>query len=137
MVNYQQGYLSSATGQRKGADNTTTQDKQATESSGSYVPPVQGTTTSVINTATDVLASAKAAAQNAMGTVTASAQNILGTAGTQGAQVKDMPASSTGIPATSAPLESGPHKLDSPYPSTTTTVGTKDIGQNESKKTIN
>ncbi|KAJ8516131.1 hypothetical protein ONZ45_g6522 [Pleurotus djamor] len=33
------------------------------------------------------------------------------------------PASSTGIPATSAPLESGPHTMSTPYPSTTTTVG--------------
>ena len=33
------------------------------------------------------------------------------------------PASSTGIPATSAPLESGPHTVGTTYPSTTTTTG--------------
>ncbi|KAG5634180.1 hypothetical protein DXG03_006069, partial [Asterophora parasitica] len=58
------------------------------------------------------------------------AQGVFGTAGTQGAPIQP-PASSTGIPATSAPLESGPHTTDTPYPSKTETKGTQ-IGQNAS-----
>lgn len=84
------------------------------------------------------LASAKATAQNTMEAITSTTQNLLGTAGLQGAQVKDMPASSTGIPATTAPLESGAKKVDAPYPKTGASHEAKDVAQNEPRKsTIN
>lgn len=90
-----------------------------------------------MNAASGTLESAKYVAQNVASTVTAAAQNILGTAGTQGTQVKDMPASSTGIPSTSAPLETGSKKVDTPYPSATDNVETKDIAKNQPQTTIN
>ncbi|KAF9015622.1 hypothetical protein BDQ17DRAFT_1341382, partial [Cyathus striatus] len=62
-------------------------------------------------------------------------ENSLGTAGTQGLPTK-APASSTGIPATSAPLESGPHTTTTPYPSTTTKTSIN-IAQNEGAPSVN
>lgn len=50
-------------------------------------------------------------------------QGAFGTAGT--APVSSTPSSSTGVPATSAPLESGPHTVNNPYPATTTSQATR------------
>jgi len=113
-----------------------------TSTTGGLTTMIQDTATTAANTASSYLASAKEVAQPHIDRAVAAAQNMLGSAGTQGAQLKDMPASpaapaAEGIPTTSAPLESGPHKVDTPYPTTTTKVGTKDIAQTSAEKNVN
>lgn len=83
----------------------------------------------------------KQTAQPVVDTAKGMTQNVLGTAGTQGAQLTPdghgavtTPASSTGIPATTAPLESGLYTVKTPYPATTGTMATQ-IGQVEDKST--
>lgn len=61
------------------------------------------------------LSSASQAAQPHIETAVASAQNALGMT-----SVPKEPSNKDQIPATSAPLESGPHTITTPYPSTTT-----------------
>ncbi|KXN88767.1 hypothetical protein AN958_06635 [Leucoagaricus sp. SymC.cos] len=115
-------YLTTGIGQSKG-----TQSHDTTSSVGGILPTLQTATSGLVDTATNTLASAKATATSAMDVTTAGVGNLFGTAGTQGAQLKDMPASSTGISTTSAPLESGLKKLDTMYPPR----GAKDIAKNE------
>ncbi|KAK7058371.1 hypothetical protein VNI00_002005 [Paramarasmius palmivorus] len=55
---------------------------------------------------------------------TTAAQNYLNSLQEQGSTTTGAPAAS-GIPPTSAPLESGPHTVGTPYPSTTTNTATK------------
>jgi hypothetical protein len=103
---------------------------QESEPSGGIMPSLQGTTETLVGTTTSTLASTKAAATSAMGAATSTVQGVLGTAGTQGAQLKDMPASSIGIPATTASLESAGKKLDTLYPK----EGSKDVAQSTSER---
>jgi hypothetical protein len=55
-------------------------------------------------------------------------------AGTEGVQLMDMPASSTGIPAVTEPLQSGAKKVDTMYPKAGASHEAKDIAQNEPRK---
>ena len=97
---------------------------------------------SVRTTAASATETVKQTAQPVVDTAKGMTQNVLGTAGTQGAQitpgghgpVKQPPASSTGIPATTAPLESGLYTVKNPYPDTTGAKATQ-IGQVEDKAT--
>lgn len=68
---------------------------------------------------------AKEAAQPHIEHAKGAAQGLMGTAGTQGGILK--PASEQHVPASSAPLESGPHTIDTPYPSKTAGVKGTDV----------
>lgn len=118
-----QEYFTSGTAQGNPAQG------QESASSGGILPSFQGAASTVAGTASSTLSAAKSAAQSTVETAASAAQSVFGTAGTQGAQVKDMPASSIGIPATTAPLESGAKKLDTMYPA----QGARDVGNNEPK----
>ena len=91
-----------------------------------------GVVESVRTTATNTYTAAKEAVQPHIEKIQGVTQEYLGATGTEGTQVKStaaepMPASSTGIPAASAPLESGPHTTSTPYPSEATKVSGTDI----------
>ena len=68
---------------------------------------------------------AKEAAQPHIEHAKGTAQGFMGTAGTQGGNLK--PASEQHVPASSAPLESGPHTVDTPYPTQSAGVKGTDI----------
>ncbi|RDB28669.1 hypothetical protein Hypma_015787 [Hypsizygus marmoreus] len=98
------------------------------------VPSLQSGAATAVETAKQYLASAQEVAHPHIEHAKDTAQGYLGIAETQ--PTSQTPASSTGIPATSAVLESGPHTVDTPYPSTTTTAGTnvEDSFMNLAKK---
>lgn len=86
-----------------------------------------GVVESVRTTATNAYTAAKEAVQPHIEKIQGVTQEYLGTEGTTSSAANPMPASSTGIPATSAPLESGPHTISTPYPSKATKVSGADI----------
>jgi hypothetical protein len=71
---------------------------------------------SVRTTAANAYTAAKEVVQPHIEKIQGVTQEYLGSEGTASSAAKPMPASSTGIPATSAPLESGPHTISTPYP---------------------
>lgn len=111
------------------ADTTrsTTGNQTSSTNTSDIVSSLQSGANAAIGTTKEYLATAQEIAKPHVENAKGVAQGYLGTAGTQ--PVTNTPASSTGIPATSAPLESGPHTVGSPYHSTTTTTGTK-VGEN-------
>ncbi|KAL0951525.1 hypothetical protein HGRIS_008209 [Hohenbuehelia grisea] len=125
-----QSYLPAAVG---GTSNTTT---TTTDHSA---PTATGTASETLtNIASTVQAGAVSALETAKGYVAAAHETGLSAAQPHLEKAKETvqanlpigtqpqvapPASSTGIPATTAPLESGPHTVGTPYPATTTTTG--------------
>ncbi|KAF5384829.1 hypothetical protein D9615_001306 [Tricholomella constricta] len=100
-----QSYLPASVG---GHTSTTAQPASGVASS------IQGGAATVVDTTKEYVASAQEAVKPHIEHVKGAVQGGPAT-----------PASSTGIPATSAPLESGPHTIGTPYPATTTTQETK------------
>lgn len=81
----------------------------------------------------NIAESGKTTVQKTGDVVTDATQKVLGTAGTQGTQLKDMPASSTGIPAVTESLQSGTKKISSIYPGAGAGHEAKDVAQNEQR----
>ncbi|KAF8167657.1 hypothetical protein B0H34DRAFT_646298 [Crassisporium funariophilum] len=127
----------------KPADSSTTTRSTGFGTTTGSTQPGQGYLASAQNTAsnayTTVAETAKPAIEKAKEVVQSYVAS--GTAGTQGAQLTGghgaaPPASSTGIPAaTTAPLESGPHTINTPYPAVTGKMGTN-VGANEGSPSI-
>jgi len=91
-----------------------------------------GVVESVRTTTTNAYTAAKEAVQSHIEKIQGATQECLGATGTEDTQVtstaaKPMPASSTGIPAASAPLESSPRTISTPYHSDTTKISGTDI----------
>ncbi|KAJ3567993.1 hypothetical protein NP233_g6008 [Leucocoprinus birnbaumii] len=112
----------SAQGAAQGQSKSAEENTSSGGGSGGILPTLQGVAENVVGTATDTLSST-------VGTATSTLQNVLGTSGAQESHSKGTPASSTGIPATSAPLESAGKKLDTMYPQ----QGGKDVAQTQPK----
>ncbi|KAF8898996.1 hypothetical protein BD779DRAFT_1486553 [Infundibulicybe gibba] len=133
-----QNYLPTAVGGNPSPNTTTNGSVTSNLSStaSTVASTVQAGATAAYGTTKEYLSTAQQIAQPHIENAKGVAQGYLGTAGTQGMNgTGTTPASSTGIPATSAPLESGPHSVNTPYPpTTTTTTGTK-IAQNEGAPT--
>ncbi|KAF9535649.1 hypothetical protein CPB83DRAFT_25133 [Crepidotus variabilis] len=118
----------------------------AAQAAAPHVETAKNAAYNALGTASEAAAphveTAKNAAYNAMGTASnaaqphienakATAQNTLGTASVPSAPSKVE--EKAPIPATSAPLESGPHTVTTPYPATTTKTGpvATDIAAND------
>ena len=76
-----------------------------------------------VRTATNVYTAAKEVVQPQIEKIQGVTQEYLGATGTEGTQVtstaaEPIPASSTGIPAASAPLESSPQTIGNPWEAT-------------------
>jgi hypothetical protein len=98
------------------------------ETAKEYLNAAQESTKPHIEATKEYLTAAQETVQPHIESAKGVAQGYLGTAGTQGVEVQGKsPVPSKDIPATSAPLESGPHSVDTPYPSTTAATN---IGQN-------
>jgi hypothetical protein len=118
-----QGYLPTAIG-GKSAESPAASTRSKTEGNNTGTGVVE----SVQATATSAYTAAKEAVQPHIEKVQGVAQDYLGMAGTQGAHVaKPTPASSMGISATSAPLESDPHTVDTSCPPKDSKVSGIDI----------
>ncbi|KIM47764.1 hypothetical protein M413DRAFT_439434 [Hebeloma cylindrosporum] len=115
-----QGYLPTAMGGKP--DNGPAASEARSKSDTGVVESVRATATSAYT-------AAKEAVQPHIEKIQGATQEYLGAAGgtEASAAAEPMPASSTGIPATSAPLESGPHTVDTPYPSKADKVSGSDI----------
>ncbi|KAF9460094.1 hypothetical protein BDZ94DRAFT_1266655 [Collybia nuda] len=122
-VNTAQAYLPSSVGGILSSETSASQSPPT-----GIVSSLQSGANSAIGTTKEYLASAQEMAKPHVENAKGIAQGYLGTAGTQ--PIKNPPASSTGIPATSAPLESGPHTVNTPYSSTNTTNAK--VGENSS-----
>lgn len=131
-----QSYLPPALGGTAPPLSTTTGTTTtgSTTGTGSVVETIKTTAAAALETGKQYAASAQAAAQPHLDRAAAAAQPHLERAGavasdmvnvatTKGTVVGETPASSTGIPATSAPLETGGVSTSTPYPATTTTQG--------------
>jgi hypothetical protein len=154
-----QHYISSAVGTESTGPTSTVTPTQRTTTSGqggqSMVQSAEATATNILHTAQE---SANAAYNTVRETAhphieraKAATQGMTGMVDTQGADLKPAgnlakvsqpqnagtatvtkpPASSTGIPATTAPLESGKHKVDATtYPSTTSNLRADELARN-------
>ncbi|KZT30837.1 hypothetical protein NEOLEDRAFT_1126473 [Neolentinus lepideus HHB14362 ss-1] len=76
---------------------------------------------------------AKAAAQPHIDKALETASGYVGAAQSK---VGSATSTDTGIPSTSAPLESGPHTVGTPYPSTTTTQGSDELAKGPSTLSV-
>jgi hypothetical protein len=95
---------------------------KASEAAGTASDETKGMYGTITDTASTAVQTAKDTATSALET----AQEYLGmgtNAKTGEADTGLPPASSTGIPATSAPLESGKHQIGEPYPSSKEVAG--------------
>jgi len=94
----------------------------AVETTKEYLNAAQETMKPHIETTKEYLTAAQRTVQPHVDSAKGAAQGYLGTAGVPG----NSPVPSKDIPATSAPLESGPHSVNTPYPST---MAATNIGQ--------
>ncbi|THV07551.1 hypothetical protein K435DRAFT_788459 [Dendrothele bispora CBS 962.96] len=125
-----QNYISSATG----ATSDTTQSRSTTTATGSgpgVVSQLQSGANVALETTKGYLATAQQTVQPHIEKGVNVASNYIGSLQQQANPNTGTGAKDSDIPATSAPLESGPHTVGTPYPSTTTTAGTN-VGQNAS-----